>query len=76
MLNCSYYYYGKTKAWRSHVKDTQVLHIMEKLFLRSVKVLSLTFVQLGFEGEHLISDLQSQMFQVWTCGISGTVQGR
>lgn len=59
-----------------HVKDTQVLLIMEKLFLRNVKVRSLTFVQLGFEGGHLISDLQSLMFQVWTCGISGTVQGK
>lgn len=27
-----------------HVKDTQVLLIMEKLFLRNVKVRSLTFV--------------------------------
>lgn len=59
-----------------HVKDTQVLLIMEKLFLRNVKVRSLTFVQLGFEGEHPISDLQSLMFQVWTCGISGTAQGK
>lgn len=49
---------------------------MEKLFLRSVKILSLTFAELGFEGEHLISDLQSLVFQVWTCGVSGTVQGK
>lgn len=48
VIGCSLYY-GKTG--RDAVKDTQILLIMQKLWLRNVKVLSLKLAHLGIEAK-------------------------